>query len=95
MSHHYRQDEAASRKSSLDTLETFRADNTTAGTSFRQQQMHYNGEYTSNFDYADADDGGQNPYMFEPYEEQVEDFAKTDCYPGRRCSIYAWPEQNE
>ena len=74
---HYHHQEAASRKSSLDTLETFRADNTTAGTSSRQRQMHYNDDYSSNFEYADADDGSRNPYMFEPYE-QVEDFANTN-----------------
>ena len=54
--------EVASRKSSLDTLETFRADNTTAGTSYRQQLQDYNDDTV----------GSENPYMFEPYG-QVDD----------------------
>ena len=76
MLHYHQQHEAACRKSSLDTLETFRADNTTTGTSSRQRQLHYNDDYSSNFEYTDsgADDGSRNPYMFESYEEQVEDY---------------------
>ena len=66
----------ASRKSSLDTVDTLRRDNTRGGTSYRQQFQDDNGT-SHNFDDGDVDVGKQKSYMSEPYEyqerSQVED----------------------
>mmetsp|Transcript_27880 Transcript_27880/g.80543 ORF Transcript_27880/g.80543 Transcript_27880/m.80543 type:complete len:583 (+) Transcript_27880:351-2099(+) len=88
---HQQADEGASRKSSLDTTETFRADNTAAGISYRQQSQPYN-ESSHNFDYNDADAGRQQPYMFEPYESQersqVEDLDYQSITNANRTDYY-------
>jgi len=71
--------EPVSRKSSLDTLDTLRADNTTAGKSNRQQS-HYGDEYVDADTYygrSRSEQGSEQPYTFEQYD-QGEEFGRSD-----------------
>ena len=99
----------ASRKSSLDTVDTLRRDNTRGGTSYRQQfeddndssyrqQFQDDNGPSHNFDDGDVDVGKQQSYMSEPYEYQERSQVEDEDYqsiPDTNGPDYYFPHHQE